>query len=407
MEGVPETSTHTEEYHNELEQRTTKLERLKEVVKPIWKYGLLTLLSLKSLNVEAQEQHHYESHDHQHYEYVEGGGDNNEGESENALFIEGEEGFNYYHQNLLEDFDTFYEYAKDDDRFLNQVILEGYKILHSEEMLSYLNQKLISLRDSGLEGTVDYESLKDEIDNFTVFDNSNEEQAKEAILSEQYEKLKRNADIIKHQKQWLEKIIGSDAYLQRLIIETEGDESKAKELQEARLQRLHDYNFYLSNDPIASLENALGHVDNTYNVFLGNSVAIIPGKTKTPIHEFDHQHLIGLMTDYAKGVYSTLSADNIEKYQFDNPQYYFNPIELAARKRVLDYELEKMGIKTYEEAFTDEHYQKIQELLEEGALDRNSKEFFNSFSRDSVMVIMNTIAENIDHSPLHSSESVA
>lgn len=88
------------------------------------------------------------------------------------------------------------------------------------------------------------------------------------------------------------------------------------------------------------------------------------------------------------------SEKNLLDYQKEDIRYYSKDTEILARKAVFDDQLEQLGIKKYEEEFTKEHYEKVQELLNNNKLDDNSVEFFRSFEKESLIMIMNCISEN-------------
>ena len=74
--------------------------------------------------------------------------------------------------------------------------------------------------------------------------------------------------------------------------------------------------------------------------------------------------------------------------------YHKKPSERIVRKKMLDFELEKLGIKKYDEKFTKEHYTILLKLIKEGKLSKDATEFILSTTRRDLINIMNTIAYN-------------
>ncbi len=122
------------------------------------------------------------------------------------------------------------------------------------------------------------------------------------------------------------------------------------------------------------------------------------------------------LSDYAKNeLLSSYEARNNWKIRFDSNQtnnYLMNISERYARKKVLDFEMEDLWIKKYEEPFTEETYKKLMEYyertikvidedkyIEERAqenklLSKNAIQFIDSTKPDPnvYMVLFNNIA---------------
>jgi regulator of sigma D len=71
--------------------------------------------------------------------------------------------------------------------------------------------------------------------------------------------------------------------------------------------------------------------------------------------------------------------------------YFSDPTELDARKKVLEYEMEVMGIKKYGEQFTKYDLQELMKNYDH--LSRNSQEFLDHIDQGYFITIMNTIAD--------------
>lgn len=208
------------------------------------------------------------------------------------------------------------------------------------------------------------------------------------------------------QHEWLNKIIHSDEYKERLEREVAPEEKEkfGKDLNEflldVRKYRLNnkDYNV-LQGEDIS--ENTTAHFK------VKEDVVELPSKPRKEnvsvgVHEFTHDLTYGggAMTEKAKNLYTnSLDIDSLKEYlgnQFDIDKlyYYIDPTERDARKKVLEYDLEKLGVKKYEEIFTKEHYNKALELMEKGKLSEDSVEFIKMTKPEYFLQIMNEIAEN-------------
>jgi hypothetical protein len=65
-----------------------------------------------------------------------------------------------------------------------------------------------------------------------------------------------------------------------------------------------------------------------------------------------------------------------------------------ARKQALDAEMEKLGIKKYDEDFTGEHYDKLLEYNKAGNLSAGAREFIKTTKPEFFKQIFNEIATN-------------
>lgn len=385
------------------QEKEQSLERMKRLIKPIFAYGMYALVTLGSAESTAQ---------HNHLSKI-----NKESltllDKDNV--VEGEGDFNYYSPEILKDFETFYKYANQDEGFKQSDIVKWHRFEHSEEGLNELINKLSTYKDSEkLEDKEYVNELRKQIENFALM--SDEDEIFKSAMREKYQNMLRHVEDVEKQRSWLKKITASKTYLKRLIKEHDGNESRAQNLQEKRIQRLEEYNYYLSNHSYLSDEQAYGHVLNhgkmKYQAFIhnestagineytdkeGNVVLTETDNNMTALHEFEHQVDLELISTQAKEIfYNNLDTSKMPIYQFEELDYYSNPSELLARKRVFDYELEKLQVKKYDEEFTQDHYEKVLQLQQQDELDYNSEQFINSFRKDGIMIIMNTVADTID-----------
>ena len=73
-------------------------------------------------------------------------------------------------------------------------------------------------------------------------------------------------------------------------------------------------------------------------------------------------------------------------------EYLSDPTEMYARKKVFEYDLERLGVKKYGEEFTKEHYLKVLELKRKRQLSGGSCEFILSIKPEMMERVMNEIA---------------
>ena len=123
----------------------------------------------------------------------------------------------------------------------------------------------------------------------------------------------------------------------------------------------------------------------------------------TALHEYRHESTDAesLITPYAKKLYLEAFFDSQGELavhnNFDSTSASFiesikNITELDARKRVFEKELEKFGIRNYNEDFTEKHYKKALELLQKNKLSTDSAQFLKYINEKLIYKIMNTIA---------------
>lgn len=115
------------------------------------------------------------------------------------------------------------------------------------------------------------------------------------------------------------------------------------------------------------------------------------------IHEMTHQLTDAeiLMSSYAKNLYSkSFDATRLTPYELEDVLYFLDPTERDARKKVLEYEMDQLGIKKYGEPFTDKHLEILEKFQKEGVLSRGSDEFLRMTKKEYLIQIMNTIARN-------------
>lgn len=235
---------------------------------------------------------------------------------------------------------------------------------------------------------------------------------------------------IKSAKNELEKHINSKAYLDKLKHEHTYTDPKFKWIsrilnptsQAEKLKKKRIENLEAVKTDVSSLKKLKEKY--TKNTFFGKNDAqnlhgfyrprehkiYIPndeiGKEETIRHELGHaatrsnDHIPGKSIGILKDSYKTIDFgydDDNDNNKYWN-EYYSNPTERLVRKWAVDRDMEELGIKKYEEKFTQEHFEKLANAYNEGKFSDNAEEFiettkpgFKHFEK-----IFNEIAKNED-----------
>ena len=214
-------------------------------------------------------------------------------------------------------------------------------------------------------------------------------------------------NFINTSRQWLLENISSKEYLKK-IIEGEGFSiEEAKEIQFKRFERIKNMPFsidpkYFSSSSFIPVESGVPRDSIKLNAY------DLARYHKQSIHEFQHASTRANfeMSEKAKNLYESalLNDEEIEKnikeyedvFNDVSKDYWKLPTEIDARKKVLENEMEKLGIKKYGELMTHEHYLKLQELMKQGKLDHNTMQILLITTEDGLLKVLNEIALNQD-----------
>jgi hypothetical protein len=212
-------------------------------------------------------------------------------------------------------------------------------------------------------------------------------------VKENYEKAYERYD---EQHQWLKDIVGSKEYKERMMKELSSNEKSADEYIENRKENLNNRDYDLAYGGVVDEHKNRGVFD-SYEKLVTLPTNSTQEYGPIGIHEFTHDMTDGTngMTKKAIDLYN--ESFNLEKLKYvDRKQlnYFQNPTERDARKKVFEYELESLGVKKYSEEFTQEHYNRALELMSEGRLSEQSLDFLIATKPEYVLRIMNEIAEN-------------
>ena len=220
---------------------------------------------------------------------------------------------------------------------------------------------------------------------------------KEYVSSYQYYDAQRN---------WLVTLVNSPKYGERIVTEYSGDTTEAGMALKIRKNRIEESRYKVILGPNVSNTAIAHYIPSTDSVEFPSSFDR-EKERGLGVHEFTHSMTLGglVMSTSAKDIFlSAFTKQNFseeEKSISDRSlkesglDYYANPTELDARKKELEYDMEKLGIKKYEEDFTDTHYQKILELQKQGKLSSGADQFLRMIKPEYLKLIMNTIAENV------------
>lgn len=198
------------------------------------------------------------------------------------------------------------------------------------------------------------------------------------------------------QKQWMISTIFSFKYLERMVIEYDNDIQGAISEMISRSQRLNKSYIFKPKDEIENHTKGGNAYYDFQNTFLPS---VYEGPT-IGIHEFEHQITYGdfYLSDYAKNLYkSAFDSSSVSNFMIlknrTSINYYSDPTELDAEKKQLEFELDRLGIKKYEEEFTMVHYKKILYGITRGLfISGGAVSFIKHIKHSCIIKIMNTIA---------------
>ena len=204
--------------------------------------------------------------------------------------------------------------------------------------------------------------------------------------------------------------VESEEYLNKLVEEV-GNTDDAKKIQEQRIRSLKQAElFYIPDERellrrrmypkgISMAENydideamidrevdklGDGYVSGFYNSST-HEIALGKLKKETALHELLHAASMRNMPDGTKTLLEVAYSPSGNKKIDD---YFGNPDELLVRKQIMDFEMERLGIKKYGEKFTREHYDKLKEAVE-------NDEFSTDAAKEIMMRIKPGMFEHI------------
>ena len=148
------------------------------------------------------------------------------------------------------------------------------------------------------------------------------------------------------------------------------------------------------------ITNSADYYQGYYNKALGVFIAYDSAETGhagSATHELSHAMTEG-------GLTVPIKTENLlrEAFESDSPdvfnEYFSSYDEMLARKKELDRDLERLGIKDYGELATDEHIEEIMQSYEKKELSDGSMQLIKYLKKSYIKKILNEIACNENES---------
>lgn len=201
----------------------------------------------------------------------------------------------------------------------------------------------------------------------------------------------------------------SSAYLERLTAEFKGDKQKASEEQAKRIENIKNVNVVIFENELefrekleelkkegvefnCELEKLKGaYLDRNHTIYSQRDFSILA-------HELFHSETRGEkdMSESAKKILddSYLKQGFLNIFSGKDDEYLSHPAERLEGKRDLEYSLEILNIKKYDEPFTEEHYDKMMKAYKEGRIKGNAGIFIERTINEDFKKIFDEIAKN-------------
>ncbi|MFZ4632321.1 MAG: hypothetical protein ACOYL8_03940 [Patescibacteria group bacterium] len=313
------------------------------------------------------------------------------------------------------------------------------KITSISEEISVLENKLTNLQESSQEFSSIKDELSEKINKKILFENylSEKENIKKEMsnkktldLNESQQEIIKNAPelvkIFDSAKQEVLTMLSSNDYLQKLKIEFNCNLDEAKKHQATRVSNVNSINYEfqskeyleLSNFCAAYYDRGIHQIALPYNVDQEKLARLAK-------HELLHCATMSSegISAKAKKLLSEDSFQDNKKYYGDDAEkeYFADATERYARLKILDMELERLGIKNVGEKLNEKQYDKMMDLFmesmftkheDEKQLNRNALDFIN-FTKDGegkkdgykmYKKLFNEIAANQENSTYQNSE---
>lgn len=204
--------------------------------------------------------------------------------------------------------------------------------------------------------------------------------------------LAQKEQLVDDTKNQIKTHIQSDAYLQKLAKELSLSLADAKIHQQARLQNLDNLQCrFLS---LSGLEEFSGR-KGTIGFYLSDgNVIYLPYDLADKIlfKEVVNHEILHEVTRCAAGIPSTTKNILKDSYKGRSDNYFSTTPERLVRKQLLDDDMERLGIKKYEEKFTHKHFVKLMDAFWGGKLSRGSMEFIRDTGEEDTEKIINEVA---------------
>jgi len=217
--------------------------------------------------------------------------------------------------------------------------------------------------------------------------------------------------------------IQSSEYLQKLIIEFNGDEYKAKETQQEREENIRSVTFEVLPKSVLRDRQKQKYIR---HIMKEEDSPVERQQKMDAIN--DHLSQILILGSYEKEEHKIFVADDEEGYldltwhelthastrlkqsfsektvqllkdifrstNDKSDSYFSSNEEMLARKQQLDRDLAILGIKKYGETTTDEHVEKILESYKAGVLSLGSMQLLERIDTDNLKKMLDEVAKN-------------
>jgi hypothetical protein len=203
--------------------------------------------------------------------------------------------------------------------------------------------------------------------------------------------------------------ICSPGYVKKLVEKEGMTVEQANEMQMMRFESVSNVEYSIDNRYEGGSSVSVRDSSVVMNL---NAYDVAHYPKTNPQHEFVHVALRGdkYITDFERKIYEAAGISKEEYAQitkdpvgmmndieFDQwtrkiPKALVSPAELAPRKLVLEFEMERLGIKKRFEEMTHEHYLQVVELVRSGKLKHNSAQIILTTTEEGLLSIMNSLA---------------
>lgn len=218
--------------------------------------------------------------------------------------------------------------------------------------------------------------------------------------------LEKIIDIIETERTAVMEHIASPKYLAKLSKEMHLSEDEALIHQTARLRNVEKTKVQFLRTINLLAQHAAGYFNKDYALItLPHDSYLEDPEMLDFFKETVRHELWHAATNSDQGIdgFAEMALYNAYQSGSDNKQsrddsYYRSPTELLVRKKNLDRELEQLGIKKYGEKFSDQHYLKLLDLMYQGKLSDDTREFLEHIKSSKLAQVMNDLAVS-DKSP--------
>lgn len=184
--------------------------------------------------------------------------------------------------------------------------------------------------------------------------------------------------------------IKTPQYLNKLVLEFNGDVERAKNVQKQRLENMNSVKTHFL--PSGSVRNK------TVAFYEGDMhIVVLPEEKDSDSNISNRHEYFHASTRADLGISKKtkeILKNSYEPLRTKMDKYYSDCSEMLVRKQGLDLEMEKLGIKKYGEKFTQDHYKKLLGFYKKRKLSKDSREFMETVKPEYFEKIFNEVALN-------------